>query len=126
MSETLFPLPEEQPRPQAELSGKPRLLRANRQQIKMHLASLDELLPDDHRARIVWAAVERFDLSALYDQIEAVEGEPGHPAIDPALLVAVWLLATLNGVGSARALERLCDQHLTYQWLLSGDRKSVV
>jgi hypothetical protein len=51
MSETLFPLPEEQPRPQAELSGKPRLLRANRQQMKMHLASLDELLPDDHRAR---------------------------------------------------------------------------
>ena len=120
MSETLFPLPEAQPRPKAELSGKPRLLRANRQQVEMRLASLDDLLPDDHRARIVWAAVETFDLSRLYEQIAAVEGEPGHPAIDPALLVAVWLTATLDGVGSARALERLCREHLAYQWLLGG------
>jgi transposase len=120
MPETLFPLPEEQPRPTARPSGKPRLLLASRQQVEMRLASLDDLLPDDHRARIVWAAVESFDLSALYDQIEAVEGEPGHPAIDPALLVAVWLLATLDGVGSARALDRLCGEHLAYQWLLGG------
>jgi transposase len=122
MPETLFPLPEVQPQPQPTPPGrgKPRLLRANRQQIEMRLASLDELLPEDHRARLVWAAVESFDLSALYDQIEAVEGEAGHPAIDPALLVAVWLLATLDGVGSARALERLCQAHLAYQWLLGG------
>lgn len=120
MSETLFPLPDEQPRPTAALSGKPRLMRANRQQVEMRTDSLDSLLPDDHRARIVWAAVESFDLSALYDQIAAVEGEPGHPAIDPALLVAVWLTATLDGVGSARALERLCREHLAYQWLLGG------
>jgi transposase len=120
MPETLFPLPEEQARAKAELRGKPRLLRANRQQIEMRLASLDDLLPDDHRVRIVWGAVESFDLSRLYGQIEAVEGEPGHPAIDPALLVAVWLTATLDGVGSARALERLCQEHLAYQWLLGG------
>ena len=69
MSDTLFPLPEEQPRAQEPQSGKPRLLQANRQQIEMHLASWDDLLPDDHRARIVWAAVERFDLSGLYAQI---------------------------------------------------------
>src|SRR5438552_5970160 len=117
MSETLFPLPEAQPQPEPTLPGrgKPRLLRANRQQIKMRCASLDELLPDDHRARIVWAAVESFDLSRLYHKIAAVEGEPGHPAIDPALLVALWLTATLDGVGSARALERLCREHLAYQ-----------
>ena len=122
MPDTLFPLPAAQPQPQAQApqGGKPRLLRANRQQIEMRLASLDDLLPDDHRVRIVWAAVESFDLSPLYDQIAAVEGEPGHPAIDPALLVAVWLTATLDGVGSARALERLCQEHLAYQWLLGG------
>ena len=120
MAETLFPLPEGQARSKAALRGKPRLLRANRQQVEIRWASLDALLPDDHRVRIVWAAVESFDLSQLYDQIDAVEGEPGHPAIDPALLVAVWLTATLDGVGSARALERLCGEHLAYQWLLGG------
>lgn len=120
MADTLFPLPEEQPRLKTQLSGKPRLLKASRQQIEMRVASLDDLLPEDHRVRIVWAAVASFDLSPLYDQIEAVEGEPGHPAIDPALLVALWLTATLDGVGSARALERLCREHLAYQWLLGG------
>jgi transposase len=120
MPETLFPLPEEQARPQARLSGKPRLLQASRQQMEMRLASLDDLLPDDHRARIVWAMVQSYDLSAFYGSIEAVEGAPGHPAIDPALLLAVWLAATLDGVGSARALDRLCREHLAYQWLLGG------
>jgi transposase len=122
MPETLFPLPEEQPRPKAELSGKPRLLQANRQQVEMRLASLDELLPADHRVRLVWAMVQTYDLSAFYAPIEAVEGQPGHPAIDPALLLAVWLAATLDGVGSARALDRLCGQHLAYLWLLGGVR----
>ena len=36
------------------------------------------------------------------------------------LLVALWLNATLDGVGSARALARLCESHLAYQWLLGG------
>jgi transposase len=120
MSETLFPLPEEQPRPKVQLSGKPRLLQADRQQIEMRLASLDELLPDDHRVRLVWAMVQTYDLSAFYASIEAVEGEAGHPAIDPALLLAVWLAATLDGIGSARALDRLCREHWAYLWLLGG------
>jgi transposase len=120
MSETLFPLPEEQSQPHVRRSGKPRLLQANRQQMEIRLASLDELLPDDHRVRIVWAMVQTYDLSAFYASIEAVVGEPGHPAIDPALLLAVWLAATLDGVGSARALDRLCREHLAYQWLLGG------
>lgn len=122
MQDTLFPLPEEQARskPEPEPRGKPRLLQANRQQVEFRVASLDDLLPPDARVRLVWAMVERYDLSAFYDQIEAVEGEPGHPAIDPALLLAVWLAATLDGVGSARALDRLCREHLAYLWLLGG------
>ena len=120
MAETLFPLPEAQPQPPTPGRGKPRLLQANRQQIEMRLASLDELLPDDHRVRLVWAMVQTYDLNAFYAPIEAVVGEPGHPAIDPALLLAVWLAATLDGVGSARALDRLCREHWAYLWLLGG------
>ena len=29
--------------------------------------------------------------------------------IDPAILMSLWLYATLDGVGSARELDRLCD-----------------
>jgi transposase len=120
MKETLFPLPEAQPSRHENGIGKPRLERANRQQITIRLASLDELLPEDHRVRIVWAMVQEYDLRVFYERIEAVEGEAGRPAIDPRLLVAVWLYATLEGVGSARGLERLCREHMAYQWLLGG------
>jgi transposase len=120
MAELLFPLPEETAKKANPGKGKPRLETADRQQIGMRLASLDELLPEDHRARIVWEMVKEYDLSALYMGIAAVEGEAGRPAIDPRLLVAVWLYATLEGVGSARAVERMCQDHLGYQWLLGG------
>ena len=122
MSETLFTLPQESPRSSKTGRGKPRLEKADRQQIEMRLASLDELLPSDHRARTVWDVVQSYDLSAFYARIEAVEGEAGRPAIDPRLLLAVWLYATLEGVGSARALDQLCREDLAYLWLLGGVR----
>ena len=120
MTQTLFPLPTEQSPSPKSGQGKPRLEQANRQQIEMRLASLDELLPPDHRARMVWEMVQAYDLSAFYARIAAIEGEAGRPAIDPRLLLGVWLFATLEGVGSARALDRLCQEHLAYQWLLGG------
>jgi transposase len=120
MNETLFSFPEESQKTTQPGKGKPRVERADRQQMAMRMASLDDLLPEEHRARLVWGMVEDFDLSAFYAVIEAVEGEAGRPAIDPRLLVAVWLYATLEGVGSARELERMCQEHLAYQWLLGG------
>jgi transposase len=120
MPDTLFPLPEAiDPGPDSG-RGKPRLETANRQQVAMRYTALDDLLPEDHRARLVWAVVMSYDLSRFYARIEAVEGEAGRPAIDPRLLTAVWLYATLEGVLSARELARLCQEHLAYQWLLGG------
>ncbi len=120
MNETLFPLPEECPKTTPCGRGKPRLETANRKQVSLRVASLDELLPEDHRARMVWAMVQEYELSAFYEEIAAVEGGAGRPAIDPRLLVGLWLYATLEGVGSARALERLCQEQLGYEWLLGG------
>ena len=81
---------------------------------------LEGLLPADHRARLVWQFVEGLDLAELYGQIRAVEGHAGRPAIDPKILLALWLYATLEGVGSARALARLCEQHDAYRWIAGG------
>ncbi len=121
MTETLFPLPPEREADDAPPdAGIPRVQRANRYQVAMRLAALDDLLPDDHRARLVWAVVEGYDLSRFYRRIQAVEGQAGRPAIDPRLLIAVWLYATLEGVASARELDRLCQEHLGFQWLLGG------
>jgi transposase len=60
------------------------------------------------------------DLSPLYEAIRSVEGRAGRPPIDPAILMALWLYATIDGVGSARALGRLCEEHDAYRWLCGG------
>src|SRR5215212_5791444 len=100
--------------------GAPRLRKAERRQVSLRPISLDDLLPPDHRARFVWAFAERLDLSALYGAIKAVEGRPGHPPADPRLLLALWLYATVEGVGSARELDRLCREHTGFEWLCGG------
>jgi transposase len=96
----------------------PRRLRcAVRDQIEFQECSLDELLPEEHEARIVWDYVCGLDLSDLRERIQAVEGGPGQAPADPRILMALWLYATLRGVGSARELNRLCQQHVAYRWL---------
>lgn len=100
--------------------GVPRLREANRTQVCLRPVDLEGLLPEDHRARLVWAYVEGLDLTPLYQEIQAVDGEAGRPATDPKILLALWLYATLEAVGSARALDRLCTMHLAYQWLCGG------
>jgi len=101
-------------------AGRPRLRVPHRDQIEMHWASLDELLEDDHRARLVWTAVAGLRLDGWLEEIKAVEGSVGRDATDPRLLAALWVYATLEGVGSARELARLCQKHLAYQWLCGG------
>ena len=100
--------------------GRPRLRCAERHQVVMQMASLDSLLPEDHRARLVWEYVEGVDLSRLYERIQSVEGQPGRDAIDPRILMALWLYATLDAVGSARQLARLCGDHVAYRWICGG------
>ena len=80
--------------PGAAGRGLPRVRTPVRDQVAVHWLTLDELLPADHRARLVWLFVEKLDLSELYRAIKAVEGRPGHPPAAPPLLVALWLYAT--------------------------------
>ena len=94
--------------------------RPERHQMAWEAVDLDSLIPLDHRARLVWEYVEELDLSLFLVAIKAVEGHSGRPATDPAVLAALWLYATLEGVGSARALERLCREHNAYRWLCGG------
>jgi transposase/vacuolar-type H+-ATPase subunit H len=121
MSDTLFPIPEsEESSGGRAVTGAPRLVTANRAQMEMRAVDLESLLPLDHPARAVWEFVEGLDLSPLYAQIRSVEGSAGRPATDPRLFLALWLYATVEGVGSARALERLAQQHDAYRWILGG------
>ena len=100
--------------------GAPRVQSAVRNQFELRACDLDASLPADHQARAVWAFVQSRDPQALYAQIRAVEGSVGRVPIDPAILMSLWLYATLDGVGSARELDRLCDSDDAYRWLCGG------
>jgi transposase len=100
--------------------GVARVLMPNRAQVALRPCDLESLLPEGHRARIVWAYVEQADLSALYAGIKAVEGGSGRTPIAPEILFALWLYATVEGVGSARAIARLTQAHDAYRWICGG------
>jgi transposase len=102
------------------LEGAVRIETANRSQIELTPTELEAVLPPAHAARLVWRFVEGLDLSSFYATIRAREGRAGRAAIDPEILVALWLYATIDGVGSAREVARLCCAHDAYRWLRGG------
>jgi transposase len=116
----VLPIPERAPAARAQSAAVARVQWPNRLQMEMRPVDLESLLPEDHKARIVWGYVERQDLSPLYARIKAVEGGVGRAPIAPEILLSLWLYATLDGVGSARALARLCEAHDAYRWLCGG------
>jgi transposase len=122
MDEPLFPMPEvpESKVAPAESRGAPRLVLPNREQMELRAVDLESLLPADHPARAVWDFVESLDLSSLLAKVRSVEGEAGRPATDPRIYLALWLYGTVEGVGSARALARLTEQHDAYRWICGG------
>ena len=100
--------------------GRARVKRPERHQMEWRPIALDQCLPSDHRVRVVWAYVDSLDLSALYSQIRAVEGSAGRDAVDPKILLALWMFATIEGISSARQLARLCERDLAYLWICGG------
>src|SRR3954468_2870174 len=116
----LFTALPEQAAPERGGCGLPRLRCAERDQLEWRPVSLDGLLAEDHRVRLVWGFVEGLDLTPLLAPIKAVAGRPGHPPADPRILLALWLYATVKGIGSAREVARLCAEHIAFQWLCGG------
>jgi transposase len=98
----------------------PRVQAPDRSQVDPDPRPLDELIPNDHPARLVWALVEELNMRPLYEKIKAVEGHPGRTPIDPRILVGLWLYATIEGIASARKLTELCYRHDAFKWLRGG------
>jgi transposase len=101
-------------------SNRARVQRPERRQIELRMHSLDQLIPADHRVRIVWRFVESLDLTPLYEQIRALEEHAGRPPIDPRILMALWLFATIEGISSGREIDRRCGRDLPYMWICGG------
>lgn len=100
-----------------EASSEPRLQAVNRQQMAWRAVDVEQLIAEDHPARAIWQLVGKLDLSAFYKGIGAVEGQAGRPALDPQLLISLWIYGYSEGVSSAREIARLCEFDPAYQWL---------
>jgi transposase len=100
--------------------GQPRMREPVRDQIELRAVDLEALVTGDHPVRVIWAYVEKLDLRELEEAINARVHTPGQAPASPRLLLALWLYATSEGVGSARALARLCENHDVYRWLCGG------
>jgi transposase len=129
LSQPLVPMPNADPTTQppaddlpssaAAPKPQPRLRYADRQTL-LPAMPLEDLVTPEHPARTVWQFVQGLDLTSLLETIRSVEGRPGRPAIDPQILVALWLYATIEGIGSARAVAWLCSHHHGFRWLCGG------
>jgi len=98
----------------------PRIHSPDRSQVDPNPKRIDDLIPPDDKARLVWALVEELDMTPLLDNIKSVEGHPGRDATDPRILVALWLYATDEGISSARELARRCGDCDPYKWIRGG------
>jgi transposase len=97
-----------------------RLRRPERRQVAMVVQCPDDLVSADHAVRMVWAVVQKLDLSGFDAPIKAREGSAGRDATDPQLLVALWLYACIRGIGSGRELARRCEESAAFRWLCGG------
>jgi transposase len=114
------PTPAESSQPIPDLNPPPRLRRPDRQQLVVRPRTIDELVPEDHPVRAVWVLVLRWDLTLFLQGIRARGPRPGRAATDPQLLIALWLFATIEGIGCGRQLARLCIESDPYKWLCGG------
>src|SRR5262245_37331453 len=83
-----------------------RLRTVDRRQLVISTRCLNDLLPPQHEARLIWQDVCTLNLRPLLQRIQAVPGGRGRNATDPRILIALWLSATVEGLGSARPLAR--------------------
>src|SRR3954469_4836655 len=101
-------------------SGAPRGQQPRRDETSCKEVDIDALIAPAHPARPVGTFVMSLELGELYAAIKACTHTVGRTPIDPRLLLALWLYAVIDGVGSAREIVRLCQRDLVYRWLCGG------
>jgi transposase len=94
-----------------------RYVPVDRSQLSWEMLDLEQLIPANHRARIIWEVSGTVDLSGFEEQSKSRQGSAGRPCWPPQLLISVWVYAYSIGIASARAIERLMGQDPALRWL---------
>jgi transposase len=94
-----------------------------RDQVCEQAVAIDELVPWEHPVRLVWGFIEALNRIENKKRMPTVRKNtrlPKQAPIDPRLLRALWLWATIEGIGSTAQIARLCQERLSYRWLCGG------
>lgn len=90
--------------------------RENRQGRLVLLPPVEQFVPSDHRLRRLNRVL---DLSFVH---EAVRGkycqDNGRPSIDPEVVLRLFLLQAIEGIGQVRELLRQVQVNLAYRWFI--------
>jgi len=100
--------------------AKPRVNSPIRNQIEFTHTCLDDLISEDHQVRNIWNYVDQMDLSVISNKIQSTLDSPGRPATDPKIMLTLWIYALIEGIGSARVIDRYSSEHLAFKWICGG------
>ena len=88
-------------------------------QLKLHMVTIEDLVPEDHFLRKLDAAL---DLSFVYGETEGLYSKKyGRPPIDPVVLVKYLLVGFLYGIPSERQIEQRIQTDVALRWYLELD-----
>ncbi|MBZ4416842.1 transposase [Myxococcus sp. RHSTA-1-4] len=96
-----------------------RVLRPKRTQV-LAARTYEQLVDRGHPVRAVWAAVEALDMSDFERAIRARPHHAGRSAVDPRLLLALWVYGQMEGLSSAHAIAARLRTDVAYWWLCVG------
>ena len=87
-------------------------------EIALFPLTLDEMIPSNHRARVVNAVIDRLDISAIESRYKG----GGTSIYNPRMLLKVITYAYLDNVYSGRRMEALLSENVAYMWLSGMNR----
>lgn len=95
------------------------LTRAENKQIKFHMVTIEDLVPEDHFVRKLDRVV---DFSFIYEEVSGYYCENnGRPCVDPVILIKYLLIGFLFGIESERRIEQEIQVNMAYRWFLGLD-----
>ena len=103
------------------MSRRVRTREPERNQVAIRFEAPEDVLPADHRARVLWHLLGHLDLSPLLAEAKSVEGRQGRDVLSVRMLLTLWLYAISEGIGSGREIERRLKTDPAFQWIV-GDQ----
>ncbi|MCP1539619.1 transposase [Methylorubrum extorquens] len=100
---------------------------ADRDQVTLLPACLDDYVAQDSQTRVVDVFVDELDLTA-FGFAGVMPAATGRPGYHPAMLLKLYLYGYLNQIPSSRRLEREAGRNVELMWLigrLAPDFKTI-